>query len=101
MTLPVVRSTTWMPLDAFAELCGLHPDLLRRLVVLGLIEPAGGSGEDWWFTAAEARRVARIQRLRADLALNYSALGLVLDLLDRIEELEQAHRRATTATLEN
>ena len=29
--------------------------------------------------------IARIQRLRAGLALNYAALGLVLDLLDRIE----------------
>ena len=33
-------------------------------------------------------RVARIQRLRAGLGLNYAALGLVLDLLDRIAELE-------------
>ena len=34
---------------------------------------------------AELAAVARIQRLRAGLALNYAALGLVLDLLDRIE----------------
>jgi hypothetical protein len=27
------------------------------------------------------------------LGLNYSAIGLVLDLLDRIEELESASRR--------
>ena len=35
----------------------------------------------------------RIERLRAGLPLNYAALGLVLDLLDRIHELETALRR--------
>jgi chaperone modulatory protein CbpM len=34
--------------------------------------------------------VARIRRLRADLSLNYAALGLVMDLLDRIRQLENA-----------
>jgi hypothetical protein len=32
--------------------------------------------------------VARLQRLRAGFALNYAALGLVVDLLDRIAVLE-------------
>jgi hypothetical protein len=36
--------------------------------------------------------VARIQRLRNGLGLNYAAIGLVLDLLDRIEELEMDSR---------
>jgi hypothetical protein len=33
-----------------------------------------------------------MQRLRAALPLNYAALGLVCDLLDRITELETALR---------
>jgi chaperone modulatory protein CbpM len=36
--------------------------------------------------------VGRLQRLRATLPLNYAALGLVVDLLDRITELETALR---------
>jgi hypothetical protein len=35
-----------------------------------------------------------MQRLRAGFALNYAALGLVADLLDRIAALEEALRRA-------
>ena len=34
--------------------------------------------------------MARIRRLRAGLAINYTAVGLVIDLLDRIAELEAA-----------
>jgi hypothetical protein len=33
-----------------------------------------------------------MQRLRAGFALNYAALGLVCDLLDRIAALEAAQR---------
>ena len=38
--------------------------------------------------------MARIQRLRAGFALNYASLSLVIDLLDRIAELEAAGRKA-------
>jgi len=36
--------------------------------------------------------------LRAGLSLNYAAIGLVLDLLDRIDELEEASRRTGSRT---
>jgi hypothetical protein len=45
-----------------------------------------------WFTTSDLAVVARIQRLRNGLGLNYAAIGLVLDLLDRIEELEMDSR---------
>jgi hypothetical protein len=37
--------------------------------------------------------MARIQRLRAGFALNYAALGLVLELLDRLDAAKAAQRR--------
>ena len=42
----------------------------------------------------EFAAVARVQRLRAGFALNYAAIGLVTDLLDRIAALEAALRGA-------
>jgi chaperone modulatory protein CbpM len=41
--------------------------------------------------------MARIERLRTGLSLNYAALGLVIELLDRITELEGALRRQRRA----
>jgi len=80
-------------LDVFARRCTLHPDLVRRFVALGLLEPAKRTPTELWFTDRQVSRVARMQRLRSDLALNYAALGLVVDLLDRIEQLENAPDR--------
>jgi chaperone modulatory protein CbpM len=82
-------------LEAFARSAGLHPDLVRRLVALGLLEAGRDADGHLWFRPAELAAVARIQRLRAAFSLNYAALGLVVDLLDRIAELEAAARKSS------
>ena len=87
-----------LSLDNFAARAGMHPELVRRLVALGLLEPTQDATGRWWFAAPQLRAAARIQRLRAGLSLNYAALGLVMDLLDRIEALE-ATLRATGGPL--
>ena len=75
-------------------LSGLHPDLIRRLVALGLVEAHRDPAGVLWFSRGELSAVARVQRLRAGFALNYAAIGLVTDLLDRIAVLEAALRGA-------
>ena len=86
-----------MQLDVFATRCGLHPDMVRRLVALGLVVCQQDVRGDLWFEPSALVTVARIQRLRTGLGLNYAAIGLVLDLLDRIEELESASRGRRTS----
>jgi chaperone modulatory protein CbpM len=81
-------------LDSFAARAGMHPELVHRLVMLGLFEPTRDTAGGLWFAAPDLRTAARIQRLRAGLSLNYAALGLVMDLLDRVETLEAALRAA-------
>jgi chaperone modulatory protein CbpM len=79
-------------LDGFARSAGLHPDLVRRLVALGLVRAARDGAGQLWFAQAELVTIGRIQRLRAGLGLNYAAVGVVLDLLARIDALERAAR---------
>jgi chaperone modulatory protein CbpM len=81
-----------LDLESFARAAGLHPDLVRRYLALGLLEATAGPGGELWFASQQLRAAARVQRLRAGLALNYAAIGLVADLLDRIAELEAALR---------
>jgi hypothetical protein len=92
MTLvPLPRSRT-LDLEAFSRAAGLHPGLVRRLVSLGLLETATEAAGELVFPSTQLAAVARLQRLRAGFALNYAALGLVADLLDRIAELEAINR---------
>jgi chaperone modulatory protein CbpM len=80
-------------LESYAQAAGVHPDLVNRLVALGLLDVTRDAEGRLWFEPSQVREMARIQRLRLSLNLGYSALGLVVELLDRIAELEKTERR--------
>ncbi|MFG2981724.1 chaperone modulator CbpM [Streptomyces sp. NPDC048258] len=86
--VPVTR----LSLDAVARRSGLHPDLIRRFVALGLVDAERDAAGHLVFDPTAPAVLARIQRLRSGLCLNYASIGLVLDLLDRISLLEAAVR---------
>jgi hypothetical protein len=80
-------------LHALASEAGLHPDLVRRLVRLGALDPTGGTRAAPRFPRDAAARLARVMRLRRDLALNLAGAVLACELLARIDVLEQRLRR--------
>ncbi|MFF2189876.1 chaperone modulator CbpM [Streptomyces sp. NPDC058155] len=81
-----------LSLEAVARRSGLHPDLVRRFVALGLVDARRDAVGHLVFDPGAPAVLARIQRLRSGLCLNYASIGLVLDLLDRISLLETALR---------
>ena len=73
-----------LSLDSYARVTGVHPELVRRLVALGLLDVTRDAQGRLWFDPSQVKEMARIQRLRMSLNLGYSAIGLVVELLDRI-----------------
>ena len=86
---PLARRTV-LDLDSFAQRVGMHPELVRRFVALSLLSAGHDAQGGMWFVPEQVAVVARIQRLRVGLPLNYAAIGVVLGLLDRIDRLEAA-----------
>jgi DNA-binding transcriptional MerR regulator len=80
-------------IEVLARETGLHPEVVRRFVRLGLVEPAGGTARAPLFRPDAASRLARALRLRRDLGLNYAGAVLASELLARIDELEERQRR--------
>jgi chaperone modulatory protein CbpM len=79
-------------LEDAAERLGVHPDMLRRFVEFGLLEPAEITGREIWFDPMTMHRIRVIQRLRYDLGINLAGIGVILDLLDRIDALQRGGR---------
>lgn len=77
-----------LSLESFASATDLHPLVVRRLVALGLIEAERDHRGDLMFSTNQIAVVAKIQRLRRGLGLNYAGVGAVLVLLDRVADLE-------------
>jgi chaperone modulatory protein CbpM len=74
--------------ESFARVCDLHPELLERLVSLGLVEVEADDEGNRWVRRSQKRAVDRIKRLRSGLHLSYSSIAVVAPLLDRVEHLE-------------
>ena len=72
-------------LEALAHEAGLHPEIVRRLLALGLLDQRP-------FPRDAGQRLARAVRLRHDLGLNYAGALLACQLLDRIDRLERRLR---------
>jgi chaperone modulatory protein CbpM len=75
-----------------ARTANVHPDLIPRFVALGLLSATADAEGRLSFTPDAPVRLARVQRLRVGLSLNYSAIAVVLDLLARIDDLERQLR---------
>jgi chaperone modulatory protein CbpM len=79
-------------LEVLARLAGVRIVHVRRYLEFGLLEPENPqpppTASATRFQTDSAARVARAERLRRDLNLNYAGAVLVVELLERISELE-------------
>jgi DNA-binding transcriptional MerR regulator len=95
--LPVHRPLLRLSAEELARRSGVHPALLRRFVALGLLRANRDAEGRLWFPPSQLAAVARVERLRSGLSLNYAAIGLVIELLDHIRALEDELRTRPSA----
>jgi chaperone modulatory protein CbpM len=83
-----MNSEESLELAAVAQRAGVRIAIVRRYLEFGLLEPHAHAADTPRYDPRSAARVARAERLRRDLGLNYAGAVLVCELLDRIRELE-------------
>ena len=76
-----------------AECSGLTQSELRELVDLGALAPLDPDAPEWNFHAQCIVAARTACRLRNDFELDSQGLALVLSLLERVQELEDALQR--------
>jgi hypothetical protein len=86
---PQVTAEAAVALTVVARQAGVRITLARRYVGFGLFDACAGTSDAPLFEPTCAARLAKAERLRRDLDLNYAGAVLVCELLDRIAELEQ------------
>ncbi len=106
LNLPVLVKQTdpdrpYLRIGEVAVRCQTHPGLVHRFVRLGLVDPVDtrGTPEQWLFENEAVPLIAKILRLRNDLGVNYSGVGVVLELLERITALENRVRELESGLL--
>ena len=76
-------------LTEVAYRAGLHPELIDRFIRLGLIEFSDRTDDgELIFDSEVIPLLRRILRLRNELGVNYAGVGVILELMSRLEALE-------------
>lgn len=78
-TLPVTEDETLVDLESLE----LHPEIIELLAEFGIVELHRGG-----IRADHAARAEKIMRLRRNLGVNLSGAAIILELLERIEQLQ-------------
>lgn len=74
-------------ISVVARMMEIHPQTLRLYERLGLICPQR-RGHIRLFSDADLDRLRQIQRLKDDLGVNLAGIDVILNLLDRMEEMQ-------------
>lgn len=74
------------------DLTGLHPSILGELIEMGWISPLRTMSEAYLFKSRDVYRVRKLARLSKDLEITLSGAGIIVDLLERVEYLENKVR---------
>lgn len=66
----------------------MRPELVDVFVRNQLVEPTVHAGSCPLFATSSVARLHRIVRLRRDLGVNLAAVGVILEILEQIENLQ-------------
>jgi len=86
-----------------AQLVEVHPQTLRYYERAGLVRPSRSRGNIRLYSPRDIERLRLIQRLMDDLGVNLAGVEVILNMTERIRELEEdverlrAELRATEA----
>jgi len=75
-------------LEALALACGIRQEILQRFVEQGLVVPDRRDDRQV-FTYESVLRIRTIQRLRRELGVNLSGVAVILDLTERLRQLQR------------
>ena len=70
-----------------ARLANMHPQTLRKYERAGLIRPSRTGGALRLYSDSDVRRLRIIRRLVGDLGLNIAGVGVVLEIVRRLQEV--------------
>src|SRR5258708_16499301 len=71
------------------EMCGIHPQSLRFCGRGGLLNPARPGGNPRLYTDEDLQRLEFILSLARDLGVNISGMAIILQMRERMEEMQR------------
>jgi chaperone modulatory protein CbpM len=81
-----------LTMEVVAEIVGARQSMILRLAQQGLIETLESESGERLVSRRTLMRLRRMQRLHRDLGVNFAGAAVIIDLVDRIEEIKRTPR---------
>ncbi|HEX4486291.1 MAG TPA: helix-turn-helix transcriptional regulator [Terriglobales bacterium] len=76
-------------ISSVAEMYGIHPQTLRLYEREGLLKPSRTEGNTRLYTDDDLQRLEFILSLARDLGVNISGMAIILQMRERMEEMQR------------
>jgi MerR family transcriptional regulator/heat shock protein HspR len=76
-------------ISSVAEMYGIHPQTLRLYEREGLLKPSRTEGNTRLYTNEDLERLELILSLARDLGVNISGIAIILQMRERMEEMQR------------
>src|SRR3954471_16433084 len=86
---PVGLRTGYFAISVAARMLGVHAQTLRAYERQGLLAPSRTKGRIRLYSIDDIRRAQQIRRLIEDLGVNLAGVEVILQLTERIRDLEE------------
>jgi len=84
-------------ISAVAEMYGIHPQKLRLYEREGILKPSRTEGNTRLYTDEDLQRLEFILNLARDLGVNISGIAIILQMRERMEEMQRQIQDFVTA----
>ena len=76
-------------ISAVADMYSIHPQTLRLYEREGLLKPSRSEGNTRYYTEEDLERLEFILSLARDLGVNISGIAIILQMRERMEEMQR------------
>ena len=76
-------------ISSVAEMYGIHPQTLRLYEREGLLKPSRTEGNTRLYTDGDIERLELILSLARDLGVNISGIAIILQMRERMDEMQR------------
>src|ERR1700685_3601662 len=91
------RNKAGYMISAIAEQYEIHPQTLRLYEREGLLKPSRSDGNTRLYTEEDVERLEVILKLTRDLGVNLAGVEIILNMRERMEEMQQQIKEFVTS----
>ncbi len=92
----IIIAANYVAFAEFVQATKVHPVRLGELVEMGWLETRRAEDQSWDFRETDIYRTRKLERICADFELPSLGGMIIVDLLDRINSLEQTVKMLRT-----